>query len=133
MAALPAGTPDRTAAAQGGGEAPRVLPTSLTTSWSRRGALPRFTSAKSLQISSMRTKRPTALENMHGQLLVCEVKLAFAKEVQLNARKAIVLRWYGDELDDSLTLDACRVPDGATLEATFRQRTEAEIEAMRAV
>jgi len=45
----------------------------------------------------------------------------------ISSRKAIVLRWQGNELDDHKTLRECRVPDNATLHAAFRKRTAAEL------
>ena len=66
-------------------------------------------------------------------MTVAEVKSAFARSQHLSARKAIELRWYGATLEDGKTLEELKVPNGATFEAAFRNRTQTELEAMRTV
>ena len=64
---------------------------------------------------------------------IAEVKRAFARQLLLGARKAIILRWHGAELDDDATLDQMHIAHGATLQAAFRARTAAELEELRTI
>ena len=89
-------------------------------------------------VRSLKTKVPIELqlncgepEQPHGAT-VADVRAAFSRELMISSRKAITLRWLGADLpDDGTPLTALHVPNGAQLEAAFRQRSLAELEELK--
>ena len=87
-----------------------------------------------VNVRSLKTKEPVPVR-LEGDTVhtVADVKVAFRRHLVISSRKAIVLRWLGEELDDNKTLGSCRVPDNALLEAAFKTRTNAELDALKTV
>ena len=85
-------------------------------------------------VRSLKTKAPhlidLACDGDYENLTVSHVKRAYRKALAISSRKHVALRWQGVELEDSCTLEDCRVPDGATLDAAFRSRTHAQLDAL---
>jgi len=68
---------------------------------------------------------------------VADVKAAFVEKMQLSSRKYVQLRWLGEELDDAKTISGpkpdLKIPNGSALDAAFRKRSLAELEALKTV
>lgn len=88
----------------------------------------------SIYVSSIKTKRPLLIK-LDGEPVhtVADVKASFRKALALTSRKAIIIRWLGAEIEDHKTLSQCKVPDGATLDAAFRSRSNAELEVLKKI
>jgi hypothetical protein len=120
-----------------------TAPRSMARSWSMHKTPTDFASYKGYQvqveqvlISSVRTKEPVpiALGPLEkADVTVADVKAAFAQQVLVTPRKAMILRWLGAELDDAQTLRELRVPDRALFEVAFRQRKPPELEPFKMV
>jgi len=114
--------------------APPMPPVSFVNGWNVRcPGIPPFNSAETLKIKSLRDPKPVELPGLSGDMRISQVKDAFRRQELLTARKAITLRWHGADLDDATTLDEQRIQDGATLEAAFRVRSQAELESLRVI
>ena len=109
------------------------LPMSHANAWSSSRGRPSHMPARELKITSLRTKQAVVLSDLAGTLTIAEVGKLFARQIHLSSRKAISLRWQGSPLIDDETLDAQHIPDGATLEAVMRARTQAELQALQTI
>jgi len=87
-----------------------------------------------VSVRSLKSKDPLTVQ-LEGdkEHTVADVKVAFRRALVISSRKMIKLRWLGEDLEDSKKLGECRVPDGALLEAAFKARTNAELEALHLV
>jgi len=113
---------------------PPKAPTSLVASWDLGRAAPALRSVEYLLIASLRTREPARVAGFTGASTVAEVKRAFAQQLHLSARKAVVLRFFGETMEnDEATLDQLKVSNGTRLDAAFRQRTPSELEALKAI
>jgi len=115
---------------------PTAPPKSLERGWDRCKTPHDFDSWKpypiaKLSVRSLRSKEPVAVTINETEATVADVKAAFVEKLMLSSRKYVLLRWLGVELDDAKTLSSLKIPDGTTLDAAFRPRSVAEVEALK--
>ena len=113
-------------------EVPPHLADSLTFSWKLRSGMPSFKSAEVVKVRSVSSKEPTQVA-VSGSMTVDELKKEIARTLHVSSRKAMTLLFYGTELDGAKSLDQNHVRDGALLDVTFKSRSQAELDTLKAL